>query len=72
MKLKLQKERKKREEYQANSQIYNNKQKRLIYNQTHQQKRAVLLFLKRIFTGKGNAHFNFDKKIPKYFFWKEK
>lgn len=44
MKLKLQKERKKREEYQANSQIYNNKQKRLIYNQTHQQKRAVLLF----------------------------
>ncbi|KAM3682012.1 hypothetical protein ACB098_12G040000 [Castanea mollissima] len=47
MKLKLQKERKKREEYQANSQIYNNKQKRLIYITKPINKNGLFYFLKK-------------------------
>lgn len=72
MKLKLQEKRKKKEEYQANSQIYNNKQKGLIYITKPINKNGLFYFLKKESSVEKEMHILIStKKIHKYFFQKK-
>ena len=69
MKLKLQEKREKKEEYQANSQIYNNKQKRLIYITKPINKNGLFYFLKKESSLEKEMHILILTKNTQIFFF---